>query len=231
MRPGRVSIPQRGEPSCSCAAPHSLRVGALRVLCALYRDVTRTSSSEESTGVILIRMFARLAAAACALIATAAQAGDWSLLLQSDRHSDFSSIADLRDDNAAGYRARGAHNLAYLHDEARLQRSAGPWSIALLARANATLVANRDAIDALRLARGMGRDANDRHDASVNTERPNEDFQGIRVFVVADGVIRRGHYVLMRDIRAANGGALAWELSYAPGGPVVPGVPAAEVGR
>lgn len=104
----------------------------------------------------------------CALLtvllgsALSAHAADWDLQLQTDRHSDFSSIKDLEDDNAAGYRARGQRNIAYLHDEARLQRREGLWTIALLARANGTLIANRDAIDALRHTRGLGRDATDR---------------------------------------------------------------------
>ena len=99
--------------------------------------------------------------AAC--LPLAAPAADWTLKVESDRHSDFSSMDDLRDDNAAGYHARYGHNIAYVQEEARLQRRDGAWTFSLLGRDSATLIGNRDAIDALRHSRGIGRDANDRH--------------------------------------------------------------------
>ncbi|MEJ8835600.1 hypothetical protein [Ramlibacter sp. AN1133] len=107
------------------------------------------------------RRFAALVLAA--LLPLAASAAPWELTLESDRHSDFSSIDDLRDDNAAGYRARFGRNLAYVQEEVRLQRREGAWSLSLLGRSSATLVGNRDAIEALRHSRGLGRDASDRH--------------------------------------------------------------------
>lgn len=97
------------------------------------------------------------------LLPVAAGAAEWTLKLESDRHSDFSSIDDLRDDNAEGYRARSGRNLAYVQEEARLQRRDGAWTFSLLGRSSATLVGNRDAIEALRHSRGIGRDATDRH--------------------------------------------------------------------
>lgn len=101
-----------------------------------------------------------------AVLASASQAAPdgsgWSLLLHSDRHSDFSSLADLREDDRSGYRARSSRNLAYVEEEARVQRTTGAWTWSLLARSSATLVANRDAIGALRHLHGLGRDANDR---------------------------------------------------------------------
>jgi hypothetical protein len=98
-----------------------------------------------------------------ALVPIGAQAAQWELSAASDRHSDFSSIDDLRDDNAAGYRARFGRNLAYVQDEVRLQRRDGAWNVALVGRSSATLVGNRDAIDAVRHSRGIGRDATGRH--------------------------------------------------------------------
>lgn len=98
-----------------------------------------------------------------ALVPLSAPAAQWELDIRSDRHSDFSAIDDLRDDNAAGYRARFRRNLAYVQDEVRLQRREGAWGLALVGRSSATLVGNRDAIEAVRHSRGIGRDASDRH--------------------------------------------------------------------
>jgi hypothetical protein len=109
------------------------------------------------------RLARRLLLAACAAaLPQWGAAADWALRLQTDRHSDFSSITDLSHDVTAGYRARSGRNLAYVEDEARLQRSEGPWTFSVLARTNATLIGNRDAIDALRHARGIDRSAADR---------------------------------------------------------------------
>jgi hypothetical protein len=109
------------------------------------------------------RLFLRL----LLLLPLAAAAADdgalWQLQLRSSRHSDFGSLADLDTDDASRIQARGARNLAYIDDEARVQRSAGAWWLAILARQTATLTANGDAVDALRHAQKIGRDGTDRH--------------------------------------------------------------------
>jgi hypothetical protein len=67
-------------------------------------------------------------------------------------------------------------------------------------------------------------DQNTRRDTDTNKLRPRTVFQGIRVFTVADNVIRRGHYVTMQEIRQAAGAALPWEAEY--GARPAAGVPA-----
>lgn len=111
---------------------------------------------------MLFRHLVALALLACPLAAAAADEALWQLQLRSSRHSDFGSIGDLRSDDASRHRARGSRNLAYVDEEVRVQRSAGAWSFALLARSTATLYASRDAVDLLRHAQDIGRDATDR---------------------------------------------------------------------
>lgn len=137
------------------------RAGILRAFATRTRTPALPSSFIPPTTSLQRRLQAALLAATLAACGSAAGA-DWALQVRSERHSDFSSIDDLRDDNAAGYRARHARNLAYVEEEVRLQRSEGLWSLALLGRSSATLVANEDAVNAVRHVRGIGRDAADR---------------------------------------------------------------------
>lgn len=77
--------------------------------------------------------------------------------LRTDRHSDFSALSDLESDDVSRLRGRHDRNIAYLDDEARLQLHRGPWSGALLARSSATLIGNRDAVDAYRHGKRLDR--------------------------------------------------------------------------
>ena len=71
----------------------------------------------------------------------------WQFSLRRDQHSDALPLAQLGDDHWAALQPRAGRNLAYLDEEVRLQRRAGDWSLALLARSYATLVANDQALE------------------------------------------------------------------------------------
>lgn len=109
----------------------------------------------------------RLLLSGLLLAACAAQAADdtaqWLLQARTNRHSDFGSLSDLDADDPARFHARGGRNLAYMDDEVRVQRTQGPWGIALLARSTATLHATGETVEAYRHARRVGRDASDHH--------------------------------------------------------------------
>ncbi|HEY8356867.1 MAG TPA: hypothetical protein VIL30_05345 [Ramlibacter sp.] len=105
--------------------------------------------------------FTSLLLALPALAQAQAQAADWELRLRSSRHSDFGSLSDLHSDDITRFGTRSGRNIAYIDDEARVQRRDGPWSLALVARSTATLTSNRDAIAAARHAQGLDRDAAD----------------------------------------------------------------------
>jgi len=110
----------------------------------------------------------RLAGASLLLLAcVGARADDdaarWQLQLRSSRHSDFGTLSDIDSEDASRFRARGSRNLAYLDEEARLERRAGRWGLAVLARSTATLTANRGAIEAWRHTRRLDRNGSNRH--------------------------------------------------------------------
>lgn len=86
--------------------------------------------------------------------------GAWQLSLHSDRHSDALPLRQLGSDAwQMGLAPRGGRNLAYLDDELRLARNpidGAGWSLALLARSSATLVASDDALAlSAQVARGQ----------------------------------------------------------------------------
>lgn len=100
--------------------------------------------------------------AAAALLGGLASAGlaqpaapTWQFSLQSDRHSDALPLAALGDDRWRSVQPRHGRNLAYIDDQLRLQRRSADWTLGLVARSQATLVANQPALElAALLAQG-----------------------------------------------------------------------------
>lgn len=94
---------------------------------------------------------------ACTGAAAAAPAGTdgWQLSLRTDHHSDATRLADLDGDIERAPRPRSGRNLAYMDDEVRVSRQAGAWRWSLLARSSATLVTNRDTLDAAAQVDGL----------------------------------------------------------------------------
>lgn len=88
----------------------------------------------------------------------AGTAGDvpvWQLQLSSDRHSDALPLAGWGDDDWGRLRPRSGTNLAYVDEQLRLQRRSGRWTLGLVARSHATLVAGEQALAlAAQLAQG-----------------------------------------------------------------------------
>jgi hypothetical protein len=78
--------------------------------------------------------------------AAQADASAWRLALHSRQHSDATALNLGRDPQAADLAPRNGRNLAYVDDEARLERSQGAWTFGLLARSRATLVAGADTL-------------------------------------------------------------------------------------
>jgi len=80
--------------------------------------------------------------------ATAAPAGEaeWRLGLRSQQHSDATALNLGRDPRAADLAPRSGRNLAYIDDELRLERTQRGWTVGLLARSRATLVASADTL-------------------------------------------------------------------------------------
>jgi hypothetical protein len=68
------------------------------------------------------------------------------LQLRSDRHSDALPLSAYGGDAWAALQPRHGRNLVYLDDELRVEGRRGDWSVALLARSLATLVASEDAL-------------------------------------------------------------------------------------
>lgn len=87
----------------------------------------------------------------------------WQLHLHRDQHSDALPLARLGDDDWRQLKPRAGRNLAYLYEELRLQRRAGDWTLALLARSYATLVASDQALELAARAASGQRPALDRH--------------------------------------------------------------------
>jgi hypothetical protein len=75
----------------------------------------------------------------------------WQLSLRSQRHSDALPLARFGDDVWSQLTPRPGRNLAYLDEELRLARRSGAWSIGLLARSQATLVASRESLELARI--------------------------------------------------------------------------------
>lgn len=97
-----------------------------------------------------VRRLALLAAAMALQAApgAAAEPPAWQLSLRYDHHSDGLPLDQMGSrDWAKGLRPRQGLNLSYVEDELRLERQQGPWSLALLARSSASLVASPDAME------------------------------------------------------------------------------------
>lgn len=140
---------------------------------------------------------ALLAAAAAGPGPAAAAADDgWRLRLQSQQHSDATALGLGRDPKAEDLAPRRGRNLAYIDDEARLERGQGAWSWGLLARSRATLVASADTLALYRqVDGGLPIDA-DRH---WDVETRFRGFSG-------------GGAVLGHRQGAAAGWSARWEL-------------------
>lgn len=79
---------------------------------------------------------------------TAAESSPWQLSLRYDHHSDGLALDQMGTrDWAKSLRPRQGLNLSYVEDELRLDKQQGPWSLALLARSSASLVASPDAME------------------------------------------------------------------------------------
>ena len=96
--------------------------------------------------------------------AGAAAAAQWQVSVSSDRHNDALPLAQMgQHDDIRHLAPRPGRNLAYLSDELRLQRQGEVRGLALLARSQASLVANDQTLElAQRVATGHVPDA-DRH--------------------------------------------------------------------
>ena len=66
----------------------------------------------------------------------------WQLSAQSDRHSDALPLAAWGGDDWRQLQPRSGRNLAYIDEQLRLQRRSGSWTLGLVARSQATLVAS-----------------------------------------------------------------------------------------
>ncbi|NML14970.1 hypothetical protein [Azohydromonas caseinilytica] len=84
----------------------------------------------------------------CAQAAAEAEPA-WQLQVRTDHHSDVLTLDEVDDEAYERARARGRQNLVYVEDEVRLGRSFGGWHLALVGRSSATLVINRDAVEAV----------------------------------------------------------------------------------
>lgn len=88
---------------------------------------------------------------AAALLLPSAHAAEeeaaWHFELSSDHHADALHLSELGSDDAVRALApRAGRNLAYVEDQALLARRQGAWTLGLLARSSATLVASEDAL-------------------------------------------------------------------------------------
>lgn len=70
----------------------------------------------------------------------------WQLSLQSDRHSDALPLSAWGDDDWRQLQPRSGRNLAYIDEQLRLQRRSGAWTLGLVARSQATLVAGQQTL-------------------------------------------------------------------------------------
>jgi hypothetical protein len=111
------------------------------------------------------RALALAAALACAL-ATGARAQDatastWQLQLHSIRHSDALRLADFDRDDWQAVSARQGRNVTMFDEGLRLETRRGAWTWALLARSQATLVADEQTLNLARDIDGGRRPAAD----------------------------------------------------------------------
>lgn len=88
-------------------------------------------------------------------------AAAWRLTLRSERHSDALPLALLGRDAWSALAPRRGLNLAYLDDQIGIERRSGPWTLGLLARSYATVVASEDALRLAQLSAAGQRPAQD----------------------------------------------------------------------
>lgn len=107
-----------------------------------------------------------LLAAAAGLVPAAAADADtdtiWRLSLHSRQHSDATALNLGRDPRVEDLAPRLGRNLAYIDDEVRLERTQGGWTLGLLARSRATLVASADTLALYRQVDGRETIAGDK---------------------------------------------------------------------
>lgn len=105
----------------------------------------------------------------CAQAGTTAADGEpaWQFLARTDHHSDVLTLDEVDDEAYERGRARGRQNLVYVEDEVRLGRAFGDWRLALVARSSATLVINRDAVEAVSQVAGRSAEGDRRWQASA----------------------------------------------------------------
>lgn len=100
----------------------------------------------------------------------------WRLSVRSVHHADALALRDMGNDEAVGrLDPRSGRNIAYVDDEARIERQWGAWRVGLLARARATLVANGEALS---LARELDRDTRSGESARWPVRLRYDGFQG-----------------------------------------------------
>jgi hypothetical protein len=85
---------------------------------------------------------------ACAAAGSGPAGEGWYFEAASAHHADALPLADLgHDDAAARLQPRAGRNLACVEDEVRAGRRQGAWTVSLLARSSATLVASADTLN------------------------------------------------------------------------------------
>jgi hypothetical protein len=109
------------------------------------------------------------ATAALALGSTGAAADEpppaaqWSVAAHRIHHNDAMTLAAMDADDHRALAPRPGRNLAYIDDELRIERRSGAWAFALLARDQATLVADGQALQLARVIETGQRPDGDMH--------------------------------------------------------------------
>jgi hypothetical protein len=150
-----------------------------------------------------------LAGVACAAsaqpVADPAKPADgpvWQLQLSSDRHSDALPLAAWGDDDWSRLRPRAGTNLAYVDEQLRLQRRSGSWTLGLVARSHATLVAGSQAL-ALAAQLDRGRPAADQPAQQWQVDMRLRGFAGAGASLALDSPADAGW---ARALAASTGG-------------------------
>ncbi len=99
------------------------------------------AAARVAAGLLLAAAASRPAAA---LAATPTEG--WRFKLRSLQHSDATALNLGHDPRAGDLAPRPGRNLAYIDDEVRAERQAAGWTVGLLARSRATLVASADTL-------------------------------------------------------------------------------------
>lgn len=123
---------------------------------------------------------AALAAGPSAAADAAPPAAQWSVAAQRIHHNDAMTLAAMDADDHRALAPRPGRNLAYIDDEVRIERRSGGWTLALLARDQATLVADGQA---LQLARLIETGQRPDHDMRWRTDATFRAFSGAGIEV------------------------------------------------